>query len=209
MTYDQLADVLAELAVRLRRHSSALTGAAPAKLARDLEKAAAKLTQLLDQAARHDSPEARRLADLIAEHSSALTGPRLADFAKRLGLKLPGAKTATALALRAKFAEAAMAGGTVPDAVVLLESFARVQAQPKPALDTEVARRVVLRQLGAQSAEEISFALEEHYSDEDLRDLARAAGLKVTAKAARKGLVTKLVPAMRRHAENTALDAGA
>ncbi len=209
MTYEQLADVLADLAANLRRHSRALTGTAPAKLARDLEKAAAKMTQLLDQAARRDSPEARRLADLIAEHAPALSGERLAGFAKRLGIKLPGAKTAAAPALRAKFAEAALAGGVVPDAVALLETFARAQARPRPTLESEAARRAELRRLGERPAEEIEFALEAHCSDDDVRDLARAAGLKVTAKAARKGLVAKLIPAMRRHAENTALDAGA
>ena len=207
MTYPLLADALAELAVRLRRHSDALTGAAPAKLARDLEKAAAKLTRLLDQTARRDSPEARRLADLLAEH--ALPGARLADFAKRLGIKLPGAKTAAAPALRAKFAEAALEGGVAPEALALVETFARARVRPKPVLETEAARRAELRSLGARPAEEIEFVLEASHSDDDVRDLARAAGLKVTAKAARKGLVARLVPAMRRHAENTALDAGA
>ncbi len=209
MTYDQLAVRLTALGASLHRHAASLSGPAAAKVARDLEKQVAKLEQLVAQAASRDTPEVRLVLDLLTDHAAVFPNARLADFAKRLGLKLPGAKTATPAALRAKFHEAVAAAGVAPAAVEVLGAFARAQAAPAPDLSSEPAQRATLRRLGAKSAEEIELELEAKFSDADVRTLARAAGLKVTAKAARKGLIPVVVHYARRHHENTSLTGGA
>ena len=48
--------------------------------------------------------------------------------------------------------------------------------------------------------------LEERFTEAQVRDMARAAGLKVTKAAKKKSLITNLIPYARRHYENTALN---
>lgn len=57
--------------------------------------------------------------------------------------------------------------------------------------------------LGAKSAEEIE--LEERFTEAQVGDFARAAGLKVTKAAKKKGIITKLIPYARRNYQNTAV----
>ena len=206
MTYQDLATRLIELGQNLKKHSDQLSGESAAKLAKTLGDNAAKLQKLLDSAAALDTPDAKLLQQVLDGAGSSLTVAQLVTAGKKAGIKVPGGKTATPAKTRAKFLEAAVAADVAAKAAKLLETLAAASKAPKPETASEEAQRAELRRLGAKSAEEIEIELEERFTEAQVRDLARAAGLKVTKAAKKKGLITKLIPYARRNYENTAMN---
>ncbi len=209
MTYPELAQRLWSLAAALETHSSHLTGPAPAKAAAAVAKAAEKLNSFLTQSAQRNSGDNRRLADLLADHTDVLTNLRLIETAKRLHWKSPGAKTAIPAKVRAKFFDLAVAADAATAACERLESIIRLHATPKTDFADEAARRAELRRLGRLTPEALELELDIRFPEAELRQLARAAGLTVGTKESRTKLTPRVVHYARRHAENTALDAGA
>lgn len=201
MSYQLLAQRLAAVGAQLERHAASLKGAEPAKLAAALGTQLTKLEKLLAVGASQDTPEMRRLGDLVTELGAAVPAVAWTALAKQLGLKLP--KTATPAARQEKFLDAVAKTGTASTAVAWFEHFAQLTQRPPADLSSEEALRAEIRRLGAGTPEQLELELETSFDDGQLRALAAAAGLRVTAKSARKKLLPDLVHYLRRHHLNT------
>ncbi|MBS0660099.1 MAG: hypothetical protein JSR82_17810 [Verrucomicrobia bacterium] len=201
MSYPELAQRLQAVATQLARHAAALKGPEPARVAAALGTQLSKLEKLLAAGASHDTPEMRRLGDLLTEWSAEVPANAWAALAKQLALKLP--KTASAAARQEKFLEAVAKSGNAAAAVAWFEHFALLKRRPVAVLETEEETRAEIRRLGAGTPEQIELELETSFSDAQVRALAAAAGLRVTPKTTRKKLLPDLVHYLRRHHLNT------
>ena len=201
MSYQLLAPRLAAVGAQLERHAASLKGAEPAKIATALGTQLSKLEKLLAVGASQDTPEMRRLGDLLNELGAEVPAVAWAALAKQLGLKLP--KTATPAARHEKFLDAVAKTGTAAAAVAWFEHFAQLTQRPAADLSSEEALRAEIRRLGAGTPEQIELELETSFTDPQVRALAAAAGLRVTAKSTRKKLLPDLIHYLRRHHLNT------
>jgi hypothetical protein len=206
MTYQELATRLLALGKSLQEHSSRLSGESTAKIAKTLGENTDKLDRIIQSAIHQSAPEAVRLREALESNERQFPVAQLQSLGKKLGLKIPGGQKVTPAGTRSKFVELAVAGGVSQKAADLVEAFVRVQKEGKPDTSTEEKLRAELRRLGAKSAEEIEFELEGKFSDSQARDLAKAAGLKVTKSASKKSLIPKIIHYARRHYENTAMN---
>lgn len=201
MSYQDLAQRLQAVGTQLERHATSLQGPEPAKIAKALEVQLAKLEKLLAVGASQDTPEMRRLGDLVTSWAGELGTGAWAGLAAQLGLKLP--KTGPAAARGEKLLEAVAKSGTAAAALAWFEHFATVKSRPAPDLSTAESLRAEIRRLGAGSEEQIGLELEASFSDAQVRALAGAAGLRVTPKSTRKKILPDLIHYVRRHYLNT------
>lgn len=205
MTYQELATRLINLGNLLQEHSTKLSGEPAAKLAKSLGTNAEKLDALLHAAISQCAPETLRLREAIESNAAILDTKTLQAFAKKLGIKSPGGPKATPANVRQKFVELAVLGCMLQNAQTLVDTFVRAHAGPKPDTSSEESLRAELRRLGAKAADEIEMELQAKYSDAETRALGKAAGLTVTAKSTKKGLIPKIIHFAQRNYENTAM----
>lgn len=201
MSYLDLAQRLQTAGTQLERHAGALKGPEPAKIAKALLTQLAKLEKLLAEGASQDTPEMRRLADLVAEWAGEIGPSGWTDLARQLELKLP--KTGPASARGEKLVESVAKSGNASAAVAWFEHFAAVKRRPPADLSTAEKLRDEIRRLGAGSEEQIALELDASFTDAQVRALAEATGLRVTPKTTRKKILPDLIHYMRRHYLNT------
>ena len=205
MSYDNLADSLTRVGAQLKSRGQVLSGVGAAKLADSLGNALAKFEKALEAAIRQDSPDGRRLAELLTRDAAFWDSAQLGILAKGLGVKLSKAKSVSAETLRAKFVEATTDAGLLSEACEQVVLRRKIAEKPAPVCTSEESLRAELRRLGALPEAEIQLEIECNFTDEQTRALARAAGLKVTAKATKKKLLPDVVHYARRNYEHTAI----
>ncbi len=208
MTYQELSTKLITLGQGLQSHPATLSGESAAKVVKTLGDAADKLATMLRAAIKQASPAACELRDLLSSESKVFDAPTLKVLAKKLAIKLPAGKSATLANQRERLVSLAADAEIADKALRLAKTLAEAHAAPPPSPTSHDDSLRALLRLGAKSEDEIELELSVGYSDDILRTLAAAAGLKVTTRTKRVDLIPKLIHHARRMFENTYTGSG-
>lgn len=207
MSYERLAEQLADAARRLRARPEALAGVPLARAAEKVQAALAALLKGVDAALRGTDPDVVALRDYVetAEARQWLDTAGMKAVTKQaFGKALTAKKTDTAADLRRRLVDAAVKLGKAGAALAAARAF--VAGRTRPAADP-VDRQAVLNELwglGGLSGDALDVEKLRLLENRPLLfAMASHAHIRITAKSSPKAVLTKVLQFARRVEENT------
>jgi hypothetical protein len=205
MSYEILASKLTTLAGLIQQSRSALGGAEMAAAATKLVKEVDKFSKLIDTSKAENDPSVLALKSFLggADFAKWISLEDLQLVSKKVLLKaLTKKRGETISETQARFLKLVLAENKAEEAQSKLSALVQFKKTPKPNTKNEEACLKTIRYLGGLSEDQLELELA-RLDDEEIRNLARTAVLKVTAKSTRTKLIPDLMRFAKRHAEHT------